>query len=222
MKELPFDAYDFFGYIACGIVVMLVGQTIWGFPHLLGTTLTFFDTVAGILATYIAGQLIAGPASWVLESMFARKVLGTPTKILLGQANTRILRLIFPEYYTELPESVIRKIEVALAPLTLASPSEDIFLAIRYDKMVLKNDALLSRLNTFRDKYGFNRNVAFSLICASANFLVVKTFFGGNIPKNYVIATFASGLLLVYRYLKFYRQYSYELFNQFARICEAE
>jgi len=218
MKGLPFDVYDFFGYIAAGIVVLVTAQLGWGFPILLGRTLSVFDTTAATLAAYIAGQIVAGPSGSLLEDLFARRLLGTPVKILLGQNSCHPLRFLFPAYFTPLPPKVIGRIEKMIAPLKLTSESEEIFTRIRFSGPVLANEALLAKLNTFLYKYGFCRNVAFSLLCASAAFFLRNRFAGNQHLDlaRYALAALVAGFLLIYRYLFFYRLYSYELMNQFA------
>jgi hypothetical protein len=43
LKELPFDPYDFFGYIASGLVLVVLGQLTIGFPRVFGADLKPFD-----------------------------------------------------------------------------------------------------------------------------------------------------------------------------------
>ncbi len=76
MKELPFDPYDsFFGYIASGLVLVIVAQLTLGFPKVIGIPeLKPFDIAVTILSVYIAGQIIAGPAKCFFEDFFVHKI----------------------------------------------------------------------------------------------------------------------------------------------------
>lgn len=216
MGAVPFDVYDFFGYIAAGVVVLLAAQIGLGFPKLLGTTLSAFDTAAAILATYVAGQIVAGPANFILENLFARRTLGSPILILMGRKRHRLLRFLFPGYFTPLSKEMIEKIETKIAPITVASDGEQAFAHIRYSHSVLNDQVLLARMSTFQYKYGFCRNVAFSLLCTSAAFALADRFASQKIPHQYALAALVAGVLLVYRYLFFYRLYTLELLSQYA------
>ena len=94
---------------------------------------------------------------------------------------------------------------------------EALFLHVRYNSDIRANDKTLARLDTFLNLYGFARNLAFtSLIVGLA--LVTRTWFVQPDPglARYAVTALVVGVLLLYRYLKFFRQYSYELFNIYA------
>ena len=84
---------------------------------------------------------------------------------------------------------------------------------MRYNDATLANERLMKKLDLFVNKYGFSRNLAF------ARFLLAAAFFGKNkltpSPElvKYGVTAVIGGVLLLYRYPKFYRQNSYELFN---------
>lgn len=221
MKDLPFDPYDFFGYIASGVVVVATAQLIFGFPKVFAAELKPFDIAVTILAVYIAGQMIAGPARAVFEDVVIRRVLDTPTKNLRNTKRPNVYGWLFPAYYSPLPEAIRTKLTAKIKALNLASHEpEDIFLAIRFAPDVLANERLLARLDSFRDQYGFNRNVSFSLLLAGLCFLVAGHCRPAAQLTYYAITALVTSLLLFYRYLKFFRQYSYELLNTYACMNE--
>jgi hypothetical protein len=221
MKELPFDPYDFFGYVASGLVLVVVSQLTLGFPNVFGADLKPFDVAVTILGVYILGQIVAGPAKSFLEDLLAKKILGSPTQNLLHPTRRRIAKRIFPGYYTPLPPGIRVKLAVKIADSTSDhSDSESIFLSIRYAPEVLTSETLISKLNTFRDQYGFARNVSFSLLFAALSFALEGHLKGSAKLTHFSAAAFGAGLFLLYRFLKFYRQYSYELFNAYAHMTE--
>lgn len=219
MKELPFDPYDFFGYIASGLVLVALAQVVFGFPRVIGAELKPFDIAITVLAVYMAGQIAAGPAKFVLEDILVHKVLGSPAANLLSSRAPRFRRLLFPGFYRPLPYVVRTKIQRKLEAMSpVPHDPEGVFLTVRYCPAVLENENLISRIDKFRDLYGFNRNISFSLMFASA-FL----FIFGHVQQkpaliNFGTAASAAGVLLLYRFLKFYRQYSYELLNCYASL----
>ncbi len=106
-------------------------------------------------------------------------------------------------------------------PLSLQQKDvEEIFLKIRYTPDVLSNDRLMAKIDMFRDQYGFARNVSFSLLFAAVCLTVAGHCRPDRTLVHYAIAASVAGILLLYRFLKFYRQYSYELFNSYAQMGE--
>ena len=221
MKALPFDAYDFFGYVASGLVLVVVSQLTLGFPKVFGADLKPFDIAVTVLGVYIAGQITAGPAKAILEDLLIGKVLGSPSHNLLHPANRRLAKILFPGYYKPLPRGIREKFAARIAPtLTRSTGPEDVFLSVRYAPEVLASESLISKIDTFRDKYGFARNVSFSLLFAGACFAV---FAYRKVDVKFIhfsLAALVAGVFLLYRFLKFYRQYSYELFNAYAQMAE--
>ena len=221
MKELPFDPYDFFGYIASGLVLVVLAQLIFGFPKVFGTDLKLFDTAVIILAVYVAGQLVAGPAKLLFEDLLVHRLLQSPTRNLLRTDASLALKIFFPGFYTPLPPLVRAQIAAKLSPLSPQQKDvEEIFLKIRYSPSVLSNERLMAKIDMFRDQYGFARNVSFSILFAAICLGVTANIKGDRTLFHYAIAASVAGILLLYRFLKFYRQYSYELFNSYAQIAE--
>jgi hypothetical protein len=73
----------------------------------------------------------------------------------------------------------------------------------------------MAKLNSFLNKYGFARNLAFTSLGVGAALLCKGTAASDVLMKKYGIIALAAGVLLFYRYLKFFRQYSYEMFNTY-------
>jgi hypothetical protein len=92
-------------------------------------------------------------------------------------------------------------------------------LHVRYGPDIRSDEAVMSRLNTFLANYGFARNLAFTSLLVGTAILVKPLFVESADPElvKYGIVALVTGVLLVYRYLKFFRQYSYEMFNTYAR-----
>jgi hypothetical protein len=221
MKELPFDPYDFFGYIASGLVLVALAQVVFGFPRVIGTDLKAFDVAITILTVYIVGQIVAGPAKLLLEDLLVHRVLGSPTENLLRSKAPRFRKLLFPGFYRPLPSVVRSKVEAKIEAFRPAPhDSEGIFLTVRYSPEILKDERLLVRIDKFRDLYGFNRNVSFSLLLAATVLLVLGRIQARASLVHFGIVATVAGVLLLYRFLKFYRQYSYELLNCYACMSE--
>lgn len=75
----------------------------------------------------------------------------------------------------------------------------------------------MTRLDSFLNLYGFARNLAFTTLAVGIA-LSARTWWLRPDPglAKYAVIALVVGVFLVYRYLKFFRQYSYELFNAYA------
>src|SRR5215211_7266182 len=103
IDKVPFDVYDFFGYLASGLLILLSMEMVLGFPHVLGQDLTVVDTAALILGAYVAGQCVAAPARLVLEDGLVDKVLKRPSVNLFRNKRPLVRRVLAPGYYQQLP-----------------------------------------------------------------------------------------------------------------------
>ncbi|MCY4120760.1 MAG: hypothetical protein OXG72_07550 [Acidobacteria bacterium] len=223
MNRLPFDLYDFFGYLASGFLVLLGMQLLFGFPQVLGQDFRPVDTTALLLAIYVAGHIVAGPAKTLLEDGLVAKVLRRPSVNLFHAQKPRLRSILFPGFYQQLPPSVQRKVLTKAKRADINAPGEQLFLHARYHPNTLANEKLMAKLHSFLSQYGFARNMAFtSLLLGFALLLKSRIPVGAAEPDvvSYAWTAMVVGILLLYRYLKFFRQYSYELFNVFAEMPE--
>jgi len=217
VKDLPFDPYDFFGYLASGLLVLFGLEFVFGVPTISGQDLQTLDLVVVLLAAYVAGQLIATPARAVLEVALVEKLLGPPSVVLMATKPKLIWRFVFPGYFQPLPNSVRTKIiDKARAEGLADCEGESLFLHIRFRDYMTTDSTLSLRLSSFLNKYGFSRNLAFSSFLFGLATTISAPPDLGDAKLRYGLMGIAAGLLLFYRYLKFFRQYTYELFNTYA------
>ncbi len=123
---------------------------------------------------------------------------------------------LFPDYYRALPPEIVDRILHKARAAGISEPGEALFQHIRYADEMLTNDRLNKRLESFQNKYGFSRNLSFTCFVLATGFFVKNHLTPNPELVRYGIAATAGGVLLFYRYLKFFRQYSDELFNTFA------
>lgn len=218
MKEFPFDPYDFFGYIASGLLIVIGLEILIGVPQVLGKDLKSFDLIALGLGVYIAGQLVATPSKWFLENVIVRQLLKTPSINLMASKDDKpFLHYIFPGYYEPLPSQVQQQIIKKAKNENLEDPQgETLFLHIRFRDYLRNDNNLMTRLQSFLNKYGFNRNLCLVCFIFGISILLFKDFNMSSKETRYALLALITGILLFYRYIKFFRQYSYELFNSYA------
>lgn len=215
MNRIPFDPYDFFGYLASGFLLIMGMDLVLGFPHVMGQDFKVVDTVMLLLAMYVAGQLIATPAKAVLEDVVVDKILGRPNANLFRKKRPCVRGLLFPGFYKPLPKETQARVHAKAKSDGGPETGEAFFLHVRYHPQILGNEKLMTRLDTFLNRYGFARNLAFtSLLVGGA--LLVKSLKSPD-PEfiHYGCTALVVGVLLFYRYLKFFRHYSYEMFNTY-------
>ena len=78
MNRIPFYPYDFFGYLASGLLVVVGMDLVLGFPKIIDQELTAVEAAVLILTVYVAGQLVATPAKALLEDFVVDKCLQRP------------------------------------------------------------------------------------------------------------------------------------------------
>ena len=218
MDKIPFDPYDFFGYLASGLALVIGMELTLGFPTVLSAQLSAVQSAFLILGVYVAGHIIATPSKFILEDTIVRKLLKSPTRNLFNPHPTKCLKFVFPGYYSALPANIRNNILERVKAEGGDASGESLFLHVRFCASMLDNEKLMARLNTFLSRYGFARNLSFSCLFVGMAMLAKGCFvdLGEPLLVKYGITAAVAGVLLFYRYLKFYRQYSYELFNTYA------
>jgi hypothetical protein len=218
MNKLPFDPYDFFGYLSSGLFIIVGLDVVLGFPHILGQDFKIVESALLIIATYVVGQIIATPARALLEDGIVGEVLERPNINLFREKKPRIRSLLFPGFYQPLPTQTRMKILRKAQEEGVKGTGEDLFLHVRYSQAVVQDQKLGEKLNSFINKYGFGRNLSFSALLFGIGCLIKIILYpdsNSNLIK-YGITALIAAIFLFYRYLKFYRQYSYEMFNFYA------
>lgn len=219
MDRLPFSPYDFFGYLASGLLLVVGMDLIFGFPPVLGRNFTVVESAILLLVVYVAGQMIATPAKAFLEDLLVARILRRPNINLLERKKPWLRGLIFPGYYQPLSEQAQKRVLTRAESEGIEGIGEDLFLHVRYNPQVLENVKLMDRMNGFLNQYGLHRNLSFTALLLGAALLLKFKLTSEVNPElaKYAAASLGAGVLLFYRYLKFFRQYSYELFNTYGR-----
>lgn len=222
MEKIPFSTYDFFGYLASGFLTLAAADyaLAWGW-------LTMKEIPIGIgflflVTAYILGHLMAHLSSVILETYFLRKVLKSPEIHLFSEPSKSFWRYLFPGNFK--PFSVETKERV----LSCAEEEgvSDIGRALFFHchPIVKKEQAVLERLNSFLNLYGFSRNISMSFFIAFVILIaggIQNVLFSEN-PDLETRYFLWSGICLIasygmyIRYLKFFRHYTVEVFISYA------
>ena len=187
-----------------------------GFPQIIDQELTAVEAAVLILTVYVAGQLVATPAKALLEDFVVDKCLQRPNVNLFRRRTPWIRRLLFPGFYKPLPDGIQDKVLIRAESEGVKGTGEALFLHVRYDARITGNERLMAKLSSFLNKYGFARNLAFVSGLVGLALLIKYYFNPSLILLQYGLSAIVVAILLFYRYLKFFRQYSFEMFNVFA------
>lgn len=210
MNRIPFSVYDFFGYLASGFIIIVVIDYIIGVQWLLKEDLSVVLTLLWIVTAYIIGQINAGIASWLLERNVVGKWLGWPSINLFTDMSGKLQAKLFPGYFSALPETIRNAVLDKAKTEGIAEMGQSLF--IHAFATVKRDENTMSRLDSFIKLYGFCRNMSIVLLFAFV-VLIVGSFIEGDLHHLLLaIAAILGSIGMFYRYLKFLRQYSYELF----------
>ena len=217
MSKIPFTVYDFFAYLSSGSVIVAAVDSTFGYHWLLRGDRDPAVTVLLVFLAYVTGHLVAHLSSFILEHVFVDKVLKRPARTLMGETPPRIAGWLFPGYYKTLPAATQERIQKGgQARGGAGSTGEALFLHAY--AVVTRSGQAQERLDQFRNLYGFARNMTFAFL-AAAVILVLGTWVKGS-PASYIwgVLSVGFGIGMLYRYLKFFRQFSYQLFITYAEM----
>jgi hypothetical protein len=216
MSAIPFTVYDFFAYLSSGSIIVLTFDYLFGMEWILKEKIPSVRLFVLLFLSYIVGHVVSNLSSYFIESLFTRKVLSPPTTILLGKSKSKYWKIIFPGYYKSLPAKTIERVKANASLRKFEGDDDALFL--HTFSVVTQEEIFRDRLDEFRNLYGFSRNLAFALLFSSL-FLFIR-FFSHQKPRTIKFPALLTilGLAMIYRYLKFYRQYSYQLFITYSEL----
>jgi hypothetical protein len=215
MDKIPFTVYDFFAYLSSGAVLMAAVDYVWGLGILTQKDIGATMGIVLIVLAYITGHVVAHFSSFLLEQIAVHKLLRSPTCLLLGgRPHWKPLRWVFLNYHRPLSHSTQQKVRAQARARECSAEGEGLFQHAY--PLVTASESVQARLDTFRNQYGFARNVSFSCL-VSAIVIGAAHWFGSHRAElRWAVLAALFAIALFYRYLKFFRQYSYELFLRYA------
>ena len=216
MSKIPFTVYDFFAYLSSGSLLVAAFDYSFGYQWLLVEKPRLVFVLLLIFAAYLTGHLVAHLSKLCLEDFLVDKVLKRPAQTLLGKSSPRFFSFLFPGYYKPLPSERQERVRQQAAARGVTATGEALFQHAY--AVATQTQAAQNRLDEFRNLYGFARNMTFSLLFTSLFLLIAiwKTTPAADWWWSPFTALFALGML--YRYLKFFRQFSYQLLLTYAEL----
>lgn len=224
----PFTDYDFYAYLTTGMIVLFsLDYGITGGEIVFRETWSFMHIVFAIAIAYIVGQIVAMPASILLEHGVVRRIFRPPVAVMMKLGKRRLGekflgRWIVGRYYEPLPDNlrhvVLRRVAEKLGVSVEAlSDPEDIF-QVAFPE-AYSNPNTKERMEEFRRLYGFSRNITL------AGFLSVGAIlYRGGSTDNvelywWAMIVFVVSVMMFGRFLKFYAAYGAEVLRTFASVA---
>ena len=217
MDKIPFSVYDFFAYLPSGIVLIAIGDYVMHLG-LAGREKVGSLMVVGLLViAYVLGQVVAHLSSFIFEETLVARLLKKPSLILLGNGRYwKPFAWIFRNYFRTLPKTTQDRVREQAVRRGCSGAGEGLFLHMY--AIVSTNDRIQARLDDFRNQYGFARNMSFAFLISTVAILAAHWTFNNTVLLRWAALTAVAATVLFYRYLKFFRQYSYELFLRYAEL----
>jgi hypothetical protein len=221
MEKIPFSIYDFFGYLSSGFILLIAFDVVFVDGNILNQDVSLAFGIFLVVVAYIAGQITANISGYLIEEKFVRNILGEPPAILFSTDTKNNWKNIFPGFYRPLPKTTQDRVLLrAKTQASINEPGPALF--YHCFSKVKNNEITLNRLNTFLNLYGFCRNISMSLFIAFVALLsnfIYRRIAGFSYNITFMWWGLAAGVAAVgmlYRYLKFFRQYSLEVFTTYA------
>ena len=213
--------YDFFAFLAAGFVVIVATDYAFERHWLLQKDPTIVVGVFWIVAAYIVGHIIGNLSGHILDRWIVRKRLGAPEETLFRDRGPQGVRKLFPGYHDRLPERTQARILAKAEQLAeIKKPGRDLF--FHSFERIKHDEATRSRLNNFLNQYGFCRNMSLALLLSALILLVglatadMRNEGTGEYAGLASIAAAVTGIGMFYRYLKYFREYTLEVFRSYA------
>jgi hypothetical protein len=218
-SSVPFTVYDFFGYLSSGSALVALVDYSFGYQWLMKEKLPPAQWFLLLMLAYVVGHAVAHVSSLVLENILVVRVLGRPSDTLLEQVTERpIVQRLFGGYYRALPKETRERVRAQATSRGFFGSGESLFLHAL--PLVTRDDKSQKRLDEFRNLYGFARNMAFTLTVTATGLLVTAISQQNGSLMPLVEFSVVLAVTMLYRYLKFYRQYCYQLFVTYAELGE--
>ena len=220
MDKIPFSAYDFFGCLSSGIVALVGASFAYRGVDAFQLDFNPSQALVVVIAAYLVGHVVASVSSFLLERRLTRKVIGSPTSWLFRGDPLSGWRRILNAYHKPLPEVTGKRVLArAKRKADIDEPGEALF--YHCFGVVRRDEYPRARLAVFLNLYGFARNTSMAAFIGAA-LIGLAIVVNDQVDSTELLAGgLLSGLVgvaMYLRYLKFYRQYSVELYVTYAEV----
>jgi hypothetical protein len=228
-KVFRFSDYEIFAYVASGVGAMLISDVALGTHWILGAQWSVSEGLAILLAAYVAGHILAWAAAWSLERHFVRRSLGAPYRVLFFDEPSgplaKLKQRMFPDYLAPLDQGIRERLNAKARDEGHSTDSDESLFWIAFARV--KRDPLTyAGLEAFLKLYGFCRNIAFVGFAGAVLIIgqaIWSMCYGPSAVDvldrlSWALGALVVGVAMTYRYLKFQRLYSVEIFVSYLEL----
>ena len=217
MDKTPFSVYDFFAYLASGAMIVVTADYL-GEQLLLRPTLSPQVYALLVISSYIVGQVISHLSAVVLEQWLVKGLLGGSIGVLLASEHSSSpWARLFPQYFHGLKSATVARVMTQVERRGAKLEGDELYDHC-YAVVTEASERAASRLDYLKSQYGFARNIAFAFFC-SAGMIVYEDVMGPRrVSLRWAVVGIAVSVCMLYRYLKFYREYASELLKRYAEL----
>jgi hypothetical protein len=228
MKQwFPLTDYNFYAYITAGMLfIAVMDYTFAGSVLSQRPQWTVVQVVFWAASAYVIGQLLAWPAAAILEHGIARTFLHAPVAVLLGLREQRLRERTFAKLfakreYTPFPEQVREHIFQKAADTLKVHRSElndpETVFEVAYS-VVNSVPGAATRVDQFRNMYGFSRNISFVALTAVLVLSVQLYLTPTKLTAGLLALALIMSIGMFGRFLKFYASFSREILRTYCFI----
>jgi hypothetical protein len=218
VDKTPFSVYDFFAYLASGAMIVVSVDYLFGNQFLLRPTLSPQLYALAVIASYVVGQVVSHLSAVVLEQWLIKGVLGGSIGVLLASEHGKSpWARLFPQYFHGLKAATSARVRLQAERRGCQLDGDDLYDHC-YAVVTEASERAANRLDYLKSQYGFARNIAFAFFC-SAGMIVYEDLTGPRwVSPRWVVVGVVVSVCMLYRYLKFYREYASELLKRYAEL----
>lgn len=220
-QKIPFTSYDFWAYLSAGFLLLFVADYVAGTGLLSRDSWPIVQGVVALASAYAVGQLVASLSSLLIERLLVANLIGYPRDVLFGQPTAPAwVRAMMPAYFQALPSATQKAVLEKASSAGITGSGEALFWMAYANARA--TPAVMAKMDNFLNQYGFCRNIALVALIDSA--LLYWSYRYGNGPDvnlHFSWVALVLGIGMTFRYLKFFRHFSVELYTSFAHSKEA-
>jgi|688.fasta_scaffold39672_3 hypothetical protein len=219
-RVFPFSDYDFFGYLASGAMFLCVYDYVYngGTQIILHKDWLPAQVFMIFLAAYVAGHIIASISSLLVEKLLIQKVIGCPEILFFASSPPKgwkgILSMFWIDYCLPADKELQKKVLDIASKSQITSPGRALFHAAHNFAKTIS--VVKVRMDSFLNIYGFCRNISMMAFISLLMLLVKATNTDSVTDWQYCFWALVTCMGMFYRYLKFYKHYTWEVLTTFA------
>jgi hypothetical protein len=222
MNNLPLTVYEFLVYIGTGAILLAIVSFAWSYPWIPVGQASIVTSVLWVVAAYVTGHVIAHVSGLVLEDLIVHRWFdpaGNP--VLFRNRDARGWERLFRAFFRPLPRETQARVIAEAKRRNVDARGRALYL---HCFAVVKQDAIaFGRMNAFINQYGFCRNMCLigviSVGLIASHSLVTREALAphySGVSQVLIALALLLAIVMFYRYLKFYRLYSHELYTTYA------